>query len=114
MKKNFIIEIQMQDNLWERSWAFPDAYTYAHGRELIDDMWSKTAIKFRVVRLKPAYRKSAPTQLELRGAKAMIVAAFDHLVRQAMASDDVVSWSANPFMILMDARLAVIRQLEAL
>ena len=112
IQKNFIVEIQMQDNLWERSWALPDVYTYAHGRELIDGIGRNSGVKVRLRRLKPVYLHVA-TQLELLGAKAMLVAAYDHIVRLTKVGE-VSSGPANPFMILMDAKLAVIRQLEEL
>ena len=112
IQKNFIVEIQMQDNLWERSWALPDVYTYAHGRELINGMRDTAGINFRLRRLTPVYRHVA-TQLELRGARAVLVAAYDHIVRLTKVGE-VSSGPANPFMILMDAKLAVIRQLEEL
>ena len=111
IQKNFIVEIQMQDNLWERSWALPDVYTYAHGRELIDGIGRNSGVKVRLRRLKPVYLHVA-TQLELRGAIAMLVEALAHIVRSARV--EVSSGPANPFMILMDAKLAVIRQLETL
>ena len=61
-------------------------------------------------------RHAAVTPLELRGAIQILERAMDHMVRMACA-DKLACTDAdyyNPFMILMDAKLACKRALEVL
>jgi hypothetical protein len=63
---------------------------------------------------RPYRRHAAVTPLELRGAKAILESARDHIVNQARASK-CGPCDANyfePFTILYIARLRVIRELE--
>ena len=119
------IELWCGDDLngrWDRSWAYPEEYTKAEAKALINDP-TNARFKWRIVSLvgvrvpEKVYRRHAAiTPLELRGAIQMLERAMDHMVRMACA-DKLACTDAdyyNPFMILMDAKLACKRALEAL
>ncbi len=119
------IELWCGDDLhgrWSRSWSYPSEYTKAEAKERINDPINDH-YKWRIVSLvgvrvpEKVYRRhAAVTPLELRGAIQMLERAMDHMVRMACA-DKLACTDAdyyNPFMILMDAKLACKRALEAL
>ena len=119
------IELWCGDDLngrWERSWAYPLEYTKAEAKALINDP-TNACFKWRIVSLvgvrvpEKVYRRhAAVTPLELRGAIQILERAMDHMVRMACA-DKLACTDAdyyNPFMILMDAKLACKRALEVL
>ena len=120
------IELWCGDDLhgrWGRSWSYPSEYTKAEAKELIKTR-SDARYKWRIVSMngtvrvpEKVYRRhAAVTPLELRGAIQMLERAMDHMVRMACA-DKLACTDAdyyNPFMILMDAKLACKRALEAL
>ena len=122
MKYKIELECNRSGELrWERSWAYPLEYTKAEATALINDPINDH-YKWRIVslvgvRVPKVYRRhAAVTPLELRGAIQILERAMDHMVRMACA-DKLACTDAdyyNPFMILMDAKLACKRALEAL
>jgi hypothetical protein len=117
--KTYMIELLCGDKQWERSWSYPLLYTKAEAQDILANhnarfTWRIVPEGGMPVKRKKYRRHAAVTPLELRGAKAMLESALGHVVQQARASKygpcDVNY--PNPFMILTDAKLAVIRQLE--
>ena len=119
------IELWCGDDLngrWDRSWAYPEEYTKAEAKALINGPYD-ARYKWRIVSMngivlvpKVYRRHAAVTPLELRGAIQILERAMDHMVRMACA-DKLACTDAdyyNPFMILMDAKLACKRALEVL
>lgn len=104
------------DHKWERSWSFGGEYTLAEAQALITrpgfEQWT-----FRIVPVRVQYRRhAAASYLELRGAKALLDSVLKYLPRTAVArggSAPYESYTAA-FGIVMQAKLAVTRQLEAL
>jgi hypothetical protein len=90
---------------WERSWTFSGEYTLNEAKRLIaQDGYER--FKFRIVPARKQYRRhAAVSQLELRGAKAMLRSALKYLVTDRSTA----TWT-----ILMDALDAVTCQLETL
>ena len=120
------IELWCGDDLngrWDRSWAYPEEYTKAEAKALINGPYD-ARYKWRIVSMngivrvpEKVYRRhAAVTPLELRGAIQMLERAMDHMVRLTWA--DILACTDadyyNPFMILMDAKLDCKRTLEAL
>jgi hypothetical protein len=103
----YIIEIQLGKDRWERSWSFGGVYMMDEAQGLLDNSLSDTSLyNYRITPLvtprKPYRRHASITQLELRGAKAMLNSAMKHLIAPSTAT-----WT-----LLIDAYLAVTRQLE--
>jgi hypothetical protein len=110
------IELHMGGTRWERSWSFPVEYTLSEAKAFIAQE-SSTMFHYRIVPLhKPYRRHAAITPLELRGAIAMLESSIEHIVHNAKV-DKLACTDAdyyNPFMILMNAKLACKRHLETL
>ena len=117
------IELWCGDDLngrWDRSWAYPEEYTKAEAKALINGPYD-ARYKWRIVSMngivlvpKVYRRHAAVTPLELRGAIQILERAMDHMVRMARADKLACTDADNPFMILMDAKLACKRALEVL
>ena len=124
------IELWCGDDLngrWDRSWSYPEEYTKAEAKALINEalIYGPYDARYKwrivsmngIVRVPKVYRRhAAVTPLELRGAIQMLERAMDHMVQLTWA-DKLACIDAdyyNPFMILMDAKLACKRALEAL
>ena len=107
----YIIELELSDH-WERSWAYPDEYTRDEAKELINDPCNES-YSFRIVPLipKPYRRHAAVTWLELRGAKAMLESAIAHGFNNSFNNGN---FTFDTYSILIDAKIAVIRQLGKL
>ena len=115
------------NGLWSRSWAYPEEYTKAEAKALINEalIYGPYDARYKwrivsmngIVQVPKGYRRhAAVTPLELRGAIQILERAMDHMVQLTWA-DKLACIDAdyyNPFMILMDAKLACKRALEAL
>jgi hypothetical protein len=96
--------VQMPNVKWERSWSFPAEYGFHEAKALMADEPGR--FKYRVKAVSVPYRRhAAVSQLELRGAMAMLESAMKRVA--GLPEFDTYS-------ILYDARLAVRRQLEKL
>jgi hypothetical protein len=124
----YIVELLCGDfkSRWVRSYKYPLKYTYTEAHNII---WTPTALTYRlrpadekvralpvkmVKPVKPYRRHAAVTQLELRGAISMLQNAQDHVVRATQFRYSDFESAHHPRMILVDARLASERALEAL
>jgi hypothetical protein len=112
------IELLCTNNRWERSWYFAKEYTLAEAIAILLRPCCNMDYQFRMVNLnpKPYRRHAAITPLELRGAIAMLESSIEHIVHNAKV-DKLACTDAdyyNPFMILMNAKLACKRHLETL
>ena len=104
---------------WVRSYQYPLDYTYTEAHNII---WTPTALTYRlrpadekvlalpVKPVKPYRRHAAVTQLELRGAIAMLRGARQYIIDMGYTWEPSKDTSA----ILFDAKLACKRQLEAM
>ena len=114
----YMVEVWCGDDLhgqWDRSWSYPSEYTKAEAKERIS-LPINAGFKWRIISLgaKVYRRHAAVTPLELRGAIQILERAMDHMVRMARADKLACTDADNPFMILMDAKLACKRALEVL
>jgi hypothetical protein len=116
----YIIEFSLSNGTWVRSWGFGGVYTMDEAQSLLDNAGSDDAgIFYRITPLikprKPYRRHAAVTQLELRGAIAMLSSACKYLTRTINSSRSPIGMEAyQEFTILYHAKLAVTRQLETL
>jgi hypothetical protein len=113
----YIIELQMADGGWERSWPFAKVYTMDEAQGLLDNEPSKM-FNYRITPLvepaRKSYRRHASiTQLELRGAIAMLDSANKRIVTRHCAVGGYQD-HRDAVSIVIDAKLAVTRQLETL
>jgi hypothetical protein len=100
---------------WEKSASFPWLYSMDEAQAILDE-YPQMNYRISPVTVKPYRRHAAVTQLELRGAHAMLSEARKHIAISARASCNGPC-DANyflPFSILTDAMLSVTRQMEAL
>ena len=93
---------------WIQSVSFPGKYTMDEAQGLID-RYPYMNYRITPVPKTPYRRHAAITPLELRGAKAMLGSTRRYMCKQYTWDESKDAWE-----ILMDAFVAVTRQLESL
>lgn len=100
---------------WERSWSFGGEYTLVEAQALIAkpgfEQWT-----FRIVPVRVQYRRhAAVSQLELRGAIALLDSARQRINgAMALAVPSLNNDAYDAWAIIVTALSSVTRQLEAL
>ncbi len=98
-------------NTWVNSATFPGYYPQDVAESILDE-YPHLDYRMVPVTIKPYRRHAAVTQLELRGAIAMLGGAQRYLTRTASVGPCLGEYEA--FAIFNDAMLGVTRQLETL
>ena len=117
------IELWCANERWERSVSYNGQYAYSEAAQIVAEPLN-AKYTWRIVPVnattiwrdgvesvrKPYRRHASVTQLELRGAEAMLTSAIKHTTDKGPCYPQAF----EAYCILIDARLLVRRQLEAL
>jgi hypothetical protein len=107
----YMIELQMPGGKWERSWSFPREYGFHEAKALMT--FNPGRFKYRVKPVSVPYRRhAAVSQLELRGAIAMLDRAQRYTVRSVNSSPMGMD-AFETYKIFTSALLLLTRQMEA-